>query len=55
MELYNIKAILGISMGVLTCSIIFNLLYAFPYIRYTLIAVAVIIVIIKRKAILNIL
>ncbi|MCD8129766.1 MAG: oligosaccharide flippase family protein [Lachnospiraceae bacterium] len=53
MELYNTKAILGISMGVLSCSVVFNVLYAFSYIRYTLIVVAVIIVIMKRKAILN--
>ncbi|MCD7739118.1 MAG: polysaccharide biosynthesis C-terminal domain-containing protein, partial [Lachnospiraceae bacterium] len=54
MELYNTKAIWGISMGVLSCSIIFNFLYAFSYIRYALIVVAGIVAIIKRKSIMNI-
>ncbi len=54
MELYNIRAISIISIGVLSCSIIFNVLYAFSYIRYVLIVVVGIIAIIKRKSILNI-
>lgn len=53
MDLYDEKMILAISMGVLACSIGFNFLYRFNFIRYGLFLVIAVFAVIKKNAIVD--
>ena len=52
-ELFDSKAILLISSGVMSCSIIFVFLYKYMIIRYILAAILCLVAIVQRKAIVD--
>lgn len=54
-SLFDTRAILGISLGVFVCSILFNLLYKLFVIRYVIAAVVVFFGLAQRKRIIGVL